>query len=186
MEPLLSPVCGGYTLLVRRCHFHDFASDWKGTSETKRRRGGKALRASASWNGPFGCCQVESFENSFADSVSFLLPSWHSLDGPQFLRRIALQAMPLLRRKFAENRKAESGQAAYKPVPLTLRIFRSASMQAQFAVIHENDYDTFPCPIRCKMLPRNVLLPGYAAQPVLNQRLHLFVMSIRGGRVCAQ
>ena len=52
-----------------------------GDSETKRIRGGRALRSSASRNGPFGLCQAESFGNSFADSVSFRFPSWQSLDG---------------------------------------------------------------------------------------------------------
>src|SRR5882762_11993356 len=37
----------------------------KVNSETKRRRGGRALRSSASRNGPFRLCHVESFGNSF-------------------------------------------------------------------------------------------------------------------------
>jgi len=37
----------------------------KGNSEKKRRRGGIALRSSASRNGPFGLCQAEAFGNSF-------------------------------------------------------------------------------------------------------------------------
>ena len=53
----------------------------KGNSETKRRRGGIALRSSASRNGPLGLCLAESFGNSFEDSVSFRFPSWQSLDG---------------------------------------------------------------------------------------------------------
>ena len=51
------------------------------TGDGTRSRGGRALRSNASRNGPFGLCQAESFGNSIADSVSFRLPSWQSLDG---------------------------------------------------------------------------------------------------------
>jgi len=57
------------------------AVNGKDRGQDKIERGGRALRSSASRNGPFGLCQAESFGNSFADSVSFRFPSWQSLDG---------------------------------------------------------------------------------------------------------
>ena len=97
----------------------------KGNSETKRRRGGTALRSSASQNGPFGLCQAESFGNSFADSVSFRLPSWQNLDGHPAPPANCAPGYANPRRKSAPTRKIRKGQAAHKPVPLTLRHVQS-------------------------------------------------------------
>ena len=52
------------------------------------------FRFSASWNGPFGLCQAESFGNSLADSVSFRFPPWQSLDGPPVPPANSAQGMP--------------------------------------------------------------------------------------------
>ena len=84
---------------------------------TLGRQGDRALRSSASRNGPFGLCQAEAFGNSFADSVSFRFPSWQSLDGPPFLRLIALRALPPLRRKSAAN-KNRKGPGRLQAWPL--------------------------------------------------------------------
>jgi hypothetical protein len=59
---------------------------------------------------------------SQAQSVFAFLPGKVSMGAP-FLRRIALQAMPLPRKKFAATRKIRRGQAAYKPSPLRFALF---------------------------------------------------------------
>jgi hypothetical protein len=80
----------------------------KGTSEAKkRRRGGRALRSSASRNGPFGLCQAEAFGNFIADSVSFRFPSWHSLDGRPVPPANCAQGAATPQRKSAATRKIE-------------------------------------------------------------------------------
>ena len=59
-------------------------------------------------------CGLASGRTSFASSRrQCRTGSWPVSMGAPFLRRIALQAMPRPRRTFAENRKAERGQAAY-------------------------------------------------------------------------
>ena len=45
---------------------------------------------------PFQTLPVESFGNSLADSVSFRVPSWQSLDGPPFLRQRQRSTSPPL------------------------------------------------------------------------------------------
>ena len=53
-----------------------------------RKGGGQAKsdRILTSRSDPFGLVQAEAFGNSLADSVSFRLPSWPSLDGCPLLR----------------------------------------------------------------------------------------------------
>src|SRR5438132_463919 len=97
----------------------------KVNSETKRRRGGRALRSSISRNGPFGLCHVESFGNSFVDSASFRLPSRQSLDGRPVPPANCAPGYATPRRKSPPTRKIRKGQAAHKPVPLTLRLVQS-------------------------------------------------------------
>ena len=56
------------------------------------------------------------------DSVRFRFPSWHSLDGHPVPPANCAQGYATPGRKSAATKKIRRGQAAYKPVPLTLRL----------------------------------------------------------------
>jgi len=102
---------------------------------TKGGTGWQSPSLHASQNGPFGLCQAESFGNSFADSVSFRFPSWHSLDGHPVPPANCAQGSATPRRKSAATRKIRRGQAAYKPVPLTLRQVQSPATRQRIVTV---------------------------------------------------
>ena len=101
---------------MRQFHVHDSASGWEGNSETKRRRGGRALRSNASRNGPFGLCQAESFGNSIADSVSFRFPSWQCLDGHPVPPAISAPGYATPRERPQQHKKKRTGRLQARPL----------------------------------------------------------------------
>jgi hypothetical protein len=74
------------------------------------------FRSNASLNGPSGLCQAESFGDSFADSVSFRLSSWQSLDGHPVAPANYASGPCHPVKESSANKKIERQQAAYKPV----------------------------------------------------------------------
>lgn len=87
-----------------------------GDSETKRRRGGKALRSIASRNSPLEFCQAESFGNSIADSVSFRLPSWQSLNGHPVPPAISAPGYATPRERPQQHKKKRTGRLQARPL----------------------------------------------------------------------
>ena len=97
----------GNSFLARIIH-ERFCCNRRSTATTNLRRAGSPphrttrVRIGSSRLSDFA---TNRYEYCGLDSVSFRLPSWQSLDGPPFRRRIALQAMPPLRRKSGLTKK---------------------------------------------------------------------------------
>ena len=95
---------------------YEGAVNEKDRGQGKIERSGRAFRSSASRNGLFGLCQPESFGNSIADSVSFRLPSWQSLDGHPVPPAISAPGYATPRERPQQHKKKRTGRLQARPL----------------------------------------------------------------------